>query len=47
LTKEAFDEQLDILKELSFEKFYGILEHRVDELEYWVLDYLTHNEEIE
>jgi hypothetical protein len=47
MTKEAFDEQLDILKGLSFEKFYGIVEHRVDELECWVLDYSTHNEEIE
>jgi hypothetical protein len=47
MTKEAFDEQLDILKGLSFEKFYGIVEHRVDELERWVLDYSTHNEEIE
>jgi hypothetical protein len=47
MTKEAFDEQLDILKGLSFEKFYGIVEHRVDELEHWVLDYSTHNEEIE
>jgi hypothetical protein len=33
MTKEAFDEQLDILKGLSFEKFYDILEYRVDELE--------------
>jgi hypothetical protein len=47
MTKEAFDEQLDILKGLSFEKFYGILEYRVDELESWVLEYSTHNEEIE
>jgi hypothetical protein len=47
MTKEAFHEQLDILKGLSFEKFYGIVEHRVDELEHWVLDYSTHNEEIE
>jgi hypothetical protein len=44
MTKEAFDEQLDILKGLSFEKFYGIVEHRVDEIEHWVLDYSTHNE---
>jgi hypothetical protein len=32
---------------LSLEKFYGIDEHHVDELERWVLDYLAHNEEIE
>jgi hypothetical protein len=47
MTKESFDEQLDILKGLSFEKFYDILEYHVDELESWVLDYSTHNEEIE
>jgi hypothetical protein len=41
MTKEAFDEQLDILKGLSFETFYDILEYRVDELESWVLDYST------
>ena len=47
MTKEAFDEQLDILKGLSFEKFYGVVEHCEDELECWVLDYAAHNEEIE
>jgi hypothetical protein len=44
MTKESFDEQLDILKGLSFEKFYGIVEHHVDDLEHWVLDYAAHNE---
>jgi hypothetical protein len=33
MTKEAFKEQVDILKGLSFEKFYGILEHHLDEHE--------------
>ena len=47
MTKEVVDEQLDILKGLSFEKFYDILEHRLDEHERWVLDYASHNEEIE
>jgi hypothetical protein len=46
-TKEAFPKQVDILKGLSFEKFYDILEHRLDEHEHWVLDYASHNEEIE
>jgi hypothetical protein len=32
LTKEAFDEQLDILKGLSLEKFYDILEYGVYEV---------------
>jgi hypothetical protein len=47
MTKESFHEKLDILKRLSFEKFYDIVEHHVDELEHWVLDYVAHNEEIE
>jgi hypothetical protein len=47
ITKEAFQEQVDILKGLSFEKFYDILGHRLDEHERWVLDYVAHNEEIE
>ena len=47
VTKEAFREQVDILKALSFKKFYDILEHHLDEHERWVLDYATHNEEIE
>jgi len=33
VTKEMFQEQVDILKGLSFKKFYGILEHRLDENE--------------
>jgi trehalose/maltose hydrolase-like predicted phosphorylase len=44
VTKEAFQEQVDILKGLSFKKFYGILEHHLDEHERWVLDYASHNE---
>jgi len=47
VTKEAFQEQVDILKGLSFEKFYNILVHHLDEHEHWVLDYASHNEEIE
>ena len=30
VTKEAFQEQVDILKGLSFKNLYGILEHRLD-----------------
>jgi hypothetical protein len=47
VTKEAFKEQVDILKGLYFEKLYNILEHRLDENEHWVLEYASHNEEIE
>jgi len=47
LTKQDFNEQVDILKLLSLEKFYGILEYGQDDVENWLVDYLTHNEEIE
>jgi hypothetical protein len=47
LTKQAFDEQVDILKGLSLEKFYDILEYGQDDVENWLVDYSTHNEEIE
>ena len=47
LTKQAFDEQVDILKGLSLEKFYDILEYGQDDIENWLVDYSTHNEEIE
>jgi hypothetical protein len=47
VTKESFQEQVDILKGLSFEKFNSILEHRLYEHEHWVFDYASHNEEIE
>jgi hypothetical protein len=47
VTKEAFQEQVDILKGLSFKKFYVILEYCLDEHEHWVLDCASHNEEIE
>jgi hypothetical protein len=47
ITKESFHEQVDILKGLSFEKFYDIVEHHLDEHESWVLDYVAHNEEIQ
>jgi hypothetical protein len=33
LTKQAFDEQVEIFKGLSFEKFYGILEYGEDDME--------------
>jgi hypothetical protein len=47
LTKQAFDEQVDILKGLSLEKFYDILEYGQDDVDNWLVDYSTHNEEIE
>ena len=47
LTKESFDEQIDILKGLSLEKFYDILEYGEDDVENWLVDYSAHYEEIE
>jgi hypothetical protein len=40
LTKQAFDEQVEIFRGLSFEKFYGILEYGEDDVEKWLVDYL-------
>jgi hypothetical protein len=47
LTKQAFDEQVDIFKGLSFEKFYGILEYSEDDVENWLVDYSVKNQDIE
>jgi uncharacterized protein YeeX (DUF496 family) len=47
LTKQAFDEQVDILKGLSLENFYEILEYGQDDVDNWLVDYSTQNEEIE
>jgi hypothetical protein len=33
LTKQSFDEQVEIFKGLSFEKFYGILEYDEDDVD--------------
>jgi hypothetical protein len=47
LTKQAFDEQVDIFKGLSFEKFYGILEYSKDDVENWLVNYSIKNQDIE
>jgi hypothetical protein len=47
LCKQAFNEQVDILKGLSLENFYDILEYGQDDVDNWLVDYSTHNEEIE
>jgi hypothetical protein len=47
LNKQAFDEQLHILKGLSLETFYDILEYGEDDVENWLVDCSSHNEEIE
>lgn len=47
LTKKEFDEQVEIFKGLSFEKFYNILEYSEDDVENWLVDYLIKNQDIE
>ena len=47
LTKQAFDEQVEIFKGLSFENFYGILEYGEDDVKKWLVDYLIKNQDIE
>jgi hypothetical protein len=47
LTKQAFNEQVDIFKGLSLEIFYNILEYGEDDVDNWLVDYLVQNEEIE
>jgi hypothetical protein len=47
LTKQAFDEKVEIFKGLSFEKFYGILEYSEYDMENWLVDYSMKNQDIE
>jgi hypothetical protein len=47
LTKQQFDEQVDIFKGLSVEKFYGILEYDEDDIDNWLVDYSMKNQDIE
>jgi hypothetical protein len=47
LTKQSFDEQVEIFKGLSFEKFYGILEYDEDDVDKWLVDYSVKNQDIE
>jgi hypothetical protein len=47
LTKQAFDEHVEIFKGLSFEKFYGILEYGEVDVGNWLVDYSIQNQDIE
>jgi hypothetical protein len=46
LTKQDFDEQVDVFKGLSLETFYDILEYDEDDVDNWLVDYSIQNEEI-
>jgi hypothetical protein len=47
LTKQQFDEKVDIFKGLSFENFYGILDYDEGDIENFLVDYLVKNRNIE
>lgn len=47
LTKQQFDEQVEIFKGLSVEKLYGILEYNEDNINNWLVDYSVKNQDIE
>jgi hypothetical protein len=47
LTKQQFDEQVEIFKGLSVENVYGILEYNEDEIDNWLVDYSVKNQDIE
>jgi hypothetical protein len=47
LTKQQFDEQVEIFKGLSIEKFYAIVEYDENAIDNWLVDYSIKNREIE
>ena len=47
ITKQQFEEHVEIFKGLSIEKFYGILEYDEDDLDNWLVDYSVKNQDIE
>jgi hypothetical protein len=47
LTRQAFDDQVEIYKRLSFENFYSILEYGEDDVKNWLVDYWIKNQDIE
>jgi hypothetical protein len=47
LTKQRFDKQVEILKGLSLEKFYGILEYDEDDIDNGLVEYFVKNQDIE
>jgi uncharacterized protein YeeX (DUF496 family) len=47
MTRQQFDEHVEILKGLSTEKFNGIIEHGQEEIDNWLIDYYMKNQDIE
>ena len=47
LTKQAFDDQVEIYKRHSFENLYGILEYGEDDVKNWLVGYSIRNQDIQ
>jgi hypothetical protein len=47
MTKQQFDKQVEILKGLSTENFYGIIGNNEEEIDNWLVDYSVKNKDIE
>jgi hypothetical protein len=47
MTRQQFDEQVEILKGLSAKKFNGIIEYCEEEIKNWLVDYSMENQDIE
>ena len=43
MTRKEFDEQVEILKGLSTEKFNGIIGYNEEEIDNWLVDYSMKN----
>jgi hypothetical protein len=47
LTKQAFDDQVQIHKRLPFKNFYDILEYGEDDVKKWLVGYSIKNQDIQ
>jgi Zn-dependent metalloprotease len=47
MTRQQFDEQVEILKGLSTEKLNGTIEYSEEEIDNWSVDYSMKNQDIE
>jgi hypothetical protein len=47
MTREQFQQEVEILKGLSAEKFNSIIEYNENEIEDWLVNYANKNEDIE
>jgi hypothetical protein len=47
MTRQQFEEHVEILKGLSAEKFNSIIEYNENEIENWLVNYANKNEDIE